>query len=61
MTFSQDPLQSQPGNDAPTLRISPVATTPPPAKQHPAPQQSKKSTLRRLARRIVGPTILTKK
>ncbi|WP_309110078.1 hypothetical protein [Saccharothrix sp.] len=61
MTFSQDSPQSQPGDDAPTLRISPVATTPPPAKQQPTPQQPKKSTLRRLARRIVGPTILTKK
>ncbi|MEJ2852531.1 MULTISPECIES: hypothetical protein [unclassified Saccharothrix] len=61
MTFSQDPLQPQPGNDAPTLRISPLTTTSPPVKQQPAPQQSKKSTLRRLARRIVGPTILTKK
>ncbi|XVV03917.1 hypothetical protein ACQPW3_00350 [Actinosynnema sp. CA-248983] len=60
MTFSQDSPQSQPGNDAPTLRISPL-TAPSPVKQQPSSSQSKKSTLRRLARRIVGPTILTKK
>ncbi|MBP2340036.1 hypothetical protein [Saccharothrix coeruleofusca] len=67
MTFSQEPDQSQPRNDFPTVRIAPVAvpsaqpapTTP--AAAAPAKPVKKRSTLRRIARRIVGPGLLTKK
>ncbi|GAA3860734.1 hypothetical protein GCM10022243_28570 [Saccharothrix violaceirubra] len=65
MTISQVPDQSS--YDAPTVRTKPVTVpTPAPAPVQPqtppaeAPRK-RKSTLRRLARRIVGPTILTKK
>lgn len=72
VTFSHESDQSKPNYDQPTIRIAPVAPiipavpaagpgTVPPAQRQQAQPVARKSKLRRIARRIVGPTILTKK
>jgi hypothetical protein len=57
VTLSQELDQSQPSND-PTVRLRPVTV---PAAATPKPQPQPRSTVRRIARRILGPTLMTKK
>lgn len=63
VTFSQEPDQSQSRHDFPTVRIAPVAVpaAQPAPTSAPAQPVKKRSALRRIARRIVGPGLLTKK